>query len=313
VSAVRFKRCTLEIAADRYDEVVAALLDMGVVGWQERLPTVTFWLSDDAYAAAQRDGAIDHLRGLGRVFVETEVGGWEEQWRTFHHPVTAGGVTVRPPWSAPTPGTLDVMIDVGMAFGTGSHATTRQCLTVLADLAPGSLLDAGTGTGVLALAAMRLGFAPVFAFDNDPEALVIAEENARRNGLRPLLFGADVTDAALELPHADTVVANITLKPLVALGARYSAALAAGHEHPRTIVLAGLLEEQLAPAVAAFVGYRQRGSAAEGEWHCVVLETATVAAETPADAHAPALATTPTTAPTSAPEATPESPVAPGS
>ena len=317
MSATSFKRCTLEIAADRYDEAVAALLDMGVVGWQEHLPTVTFWLSDDAYAVAQRDGALARLRGLGRVFVETEVGGWEQQWRTFHHPVTAGGVTVRPPWSAPTPGTLDVIIDVGMAFGTGSHATTRQCLTELAELEPGSLLDAGTGTGVLALAAMRLGFAPVYAFDNDPEALVIAEENARRNGLRPLLFGADVTDATLELPHADTVVANITLKPLVALGARYSEVLAAGREHPRTIVLAGLLEEQLAPAAAAFVGYRQLRTASEGEWHCVVLEAAAVAADTSAQTAVLApdatAAATPTTAPPSAPEATPESPLAPGS
>jgi ribosomal protein L11 methyltransferase len=279
VSATRFKRCTLEIAADRYDEAVAALLDMGVGGWQERLPVLTFWLADDAYDAAQRGGALARLRELGRVFVEAEAGGWEEQWRTFHHPVTAGGVTVRPPWSAPQPGTLDVIIDVGMAFGTGSHATTRQCLTILADLQPGSVLDAGTGTGVLALAAMRLGFAPVFAFDNDPAALVIAEENARRNGLRPLLFGADVTDAAIELPHADTVIANIALTPIVALGVRYSGALAAGREHPSTVVLAGLLEEQLAPATAAFSGYQRRRSEAEGEWHCVVLETPEKAAD----------------------------------
>ena len=89
----------------------------------------------------------------------------------------------------------------------------------LADLAPGSLLDPGTGTGVLALAAMRLGFAPVFACDNDPAALVLAEENARRNGLRPLLFGADVTTAALAA-RADIVVANIALRPIMALGAR---------------------------------------------------------------------------------------------
>ena len=139
---------------------------------------------------------------------------------------------------------------------------------------PGSLLDAGTGTGVLALAAMRLGFAPVYAFDNDPEALVIAEENARRNGLRPLLFGADVTDAALELPHADTVVANITLEPLVALGARYSAALAAGRAHPRTVVLAGLLDEQLAPAAGRLRRLpRSAAPRSEGEWHCVGART----------------------------------------
>jgi ribosomal protein L11 methyltransferase len=276
VSGPSFKRCTLEIAAERYDEAVAALLDLGVGGWQERLPVLTFWLSDEAYGAAERGGGLARLRGLGRLFVEPQAGGWEEQWRRFHHPVTVDGVTVRPPWAAPLPGTLDVIIDVGMAFGTGSHTTTRQCLAVLADLPRGSLLDAGTGTGVLALAAMRLGYAPVFAFDNDPAALMIAEGNARRNDLRPLLFGADVTDRAIELPHADTVVANIALSPIVALGGRAAAARAAGLPHPRTVVLAGLLEDQVAPALAAFGGYGRRRTDIEGEWTCLVLE------ETPA-------------------------------
>ncbi len=270
MTAVPFKRCTVEIADDRYDELVGVLLDLGV-GWQERLPMVTFWLTAEAYAAAERGGAVAALRGLGRLFVEPEEGDWEEQWRTFHHPVTVGGVTVRPPWSTPLPGTFDVIIDVGMAFGTGSHATTRQCLAALADLPRGSLLDAGTGTGVLALAAMRLGFAPVFAFDYDSAALVIAEENARRNGLRPLLFGADVTDGAIELPQADIVVANIALTPIIALGERCVRARATG-EAPRFVVLAGLLEEQVAPVLAAFGGYRRRRTDAEGEWRCVVLE-----------------------------------------
>ncbi len=274
MTGASFKRCTVEIAADRYDEAVAALLDLGVVGWQERLPVLTFWLTDEAYAAAQGSGAVAALRALGRFFVEPEASGWEDQWRRFHHPVTAGGVTVRPPWAEPRPGTLDVIIDVGMAFGTGSHTTTRQALTVLAGLPPASLLDAGTGTGVLALAAMRLGFAPVFACDNDPTALVIAEENARRNGLRPLLFGADVTVAALELPQADIVVANIALGPITALGARYTTARAAGQAHPHTVVLAGLLDQQVAPALAAFSGYRKERVELEGEWACVVLEAA---------------------------------------
>ena len=276
MSGPSYRRCTLEIAPERYDEAVAALLDLDVGGWQERLPVFTFWLSDDDHGAAERAGGLARLRELGRLFCEPQAGGWEEQWRRFHHPVTVDGVTVRPPWAAPLPGTLDVIIDVGMAFGTGSHTTTRQCLAMLADLPRGSLLDAGTGTGVLALAAMRLGYAPVFAFDNDPAALAIAEANARHNGLRPLLFGADVTDRAIELPHADTVVANLALSPIVALGARAATARAAGQPHPRTVVLAGLLEDQVAPALAAFTGYERRRTDTEGEWTCLVLE------ETPA-------------------------------
>jgi ribosomal protein L11 methyltransferase len=272
VNVTRFRRCTLEVAEGRYDEAVDALLGLGLRGWQERLPVLTFWLSDEAYASDACSRALEGLRALGRLYCEREEGGWERQWREFHHPVTTGNVTVRPPWAPPLPGTLDVIIDVGMAFGTGSHASTRQCLAVLAALPPSSLLDAGTGTGVLALAAMRLDFAPVFAFDSDPDALVIAEENARRNRLWPLLFGADATDPAIELPHAEVVVANIAATPIVALGRRYSAALAAGDEHPRLVIAAGLIEEQLPAVLAAFGGYRRSESMSEGEWHCVVLE-----------------------------------------
>ena len=131
-----FRRCTLEIADGRYDEAVGALLDLGVKGWQERLPVVTFWLHRRGLRERRARRRSRRLRGLGRLFVEREEGGWERQWRAFHHPVTAGGVTVRPPWSPPLPDTLDVIIDVGMAFGTGSHATTRQCLAVLAACRP---------------------------------------------------------------------------------------------------------------------------------------------------------------------------------
>ena len=272
MTARRFRRCTLELADGRYDEAVGTLLDLGVTGWQERLPVLTFWVSDDVWEARPIQDGLLALRDLGRLYCEAEAGGWEEHWRAFHHPVTVGQVTVRPPWSAPVGGTLDVVIEIGMAFGTGSHVTTRQCIDALAGLPRGGVLDAGTGTGVLALAAMRLGFAPVFAFDNDPEALVQAEENARRNGLRPLLFGADATDPAVDLPAADILVANIALKPIVALGARYAGALAAGEAHPHWAVLAGLLQDQVAEAEAAFAGYRRCAEDTEGEWTCLVLE-----------------------------------------
>ena len=268
----QFRRCTLELADARYDQAVDVLLDLGVTGWQERLPALTFWVSDDDWEHPRTASALEAMRDLGRLYCESEAGGWEDQWRVFHRPVTIGDVTVRPPWSAPVPGTLDVVIEIGMAFGTGSHVTTRQCIETLAGLPRTGLLDAGTGTGVLALAAMRLGFAPVFAFDSDPEALVQAEENARRNGLRPLLFGADATDQAVELPAADILVANIALRPIVALGARYAGALAAGEAHPRLVVLAGLLEEQVDEATTAFAGYRRRSAETQGEWTCLVLE-----------------------------------------
>ena len=89
--------------------------------------------------------------------------GWEDAWRDFHRPVRAGGLWVGPPWETPPPGEPAVVVDPGRAFGTGAHPTTRACIELLARRRRTSVLDAGCGSGVLAVAAVRLGFGPVFA------------------------------------------------------------------------------------------------------------------------------------------------------
>lgn len=267
MTAARFTRCTLDVSPDRYEEAVSALLDLETGGWEEHDSLLTFWVPGEA---GGRDAAA-RLSGLGRLSCEPERSDWLEGWRKLHKPVTVAGVTVRAPWHEPHPETLDVVVDVGMAFGTGSHATTRQCLAALAGMERGSLLDVGTGSGVLALAALRLGFAPVYACDIDPDALAAAEANARRNGLAPKLFSADCADPAIDLPQAEIVVANIALRPLEALGRRYSDALARGLPHPRRALLAGLLEDQVEAAVAAWGGYRRLHTERDGEWVLVEL------------------------------------------
>src|SRR5690606_664719 len=105
--------------------------------------------------------------------------------RAFHTPVeVAGRLRVRPPWEPPREGLLDVVIDPGMAFGTAQHATTRACLELLCGLpAGGPLVDAGCGSGVLSVAARRLGFGPVWAIDSDPLSVEATVGNARRNGV----------------------------------------------------------------------------------------------------------------------------------
>ena len=111
---------------------------------------------------------------------------WAERWRDFHEPVLVGDrVWVRPPWAAPHPGgALDLVIDPAQAFGTGAHPTTRLSLELLLGLeAGGALADLGCGSGVLAIAAALLGFAPVAAFDNDRAALEATLDNARANGV----------------------------------------------------------------------------------------------------------------------------------
>jgi ribosomal protein L11 methyltransferase len=149
---------------------------------------------------------------------------WEELWKAFHVPVAAGGLWIGPPWMDPPAGIDPVVVDPGRAFGTGAHPTTRACIELLARLERGSLLDAGCGSGVVAVAAARLGFAPVHAVDVDEVAVDVARATARRNGAPVDVEVADVLAGAL--PAADVVVANIELRVVEELLARAPAPVA---------------------------------------------------------------------------------------
>jgi ribosomal protein L11 methyltransferase len=141
--------------------------------------------------------------------------GWEERWREFHKPVRIGRLWVGPPWESPPADALAVVVDPGRAFGTGAHPTTRLCLEALLDLERGSLLDVGCGSGVLAIAAALLGFAPVLGIDTDDAAIDATRANAAANGVAVDARVSDATDA--ELPAADVTIANISLDGVEAL------------------------------------------------------------------------------------------------
>jgi ribosomal protein L11 methyltransferase len=155
------------------------------------------------------------------VFVEP---GWEHRWREFHRPVRVGGLWIGPPWVPPPAGEPTVVVDPGRAFGTGAHATTRACIELLSGQARGSVLDAGCGSGVIAVAAARLGFGPVLAFDVDPVAVETAAQTASANGVTLSLAEADVL--VDELPRVDLVVANIELLAVERLLARRPSSMA---------------------------------------------------------------------------------------
>jgi ribosomal protein L11 methyltransferase len=132
---------------------------------------------------------------------------WENRWRAFHRPVRVGPLWIGPPWEPPPGDAVPVVIDPGRAFGTGAHATTRLCLELLAETAGGSLVDLGCGSGVLAIAAAKLGFDPVTALDVDPAAVEATVANASRNSVAIDAQVADVV--AGDLPVCDVAVANI--------------------------------------------------------------------------------------------------------
>jgi ribosomal protein L11 methyltransferase len=117
--------------------------------------------------------------------------------------VTIGGLWVGPPWEEAPGGTIPVVVDPGRAFGTGAHPTTRLCLELLQEVAPTSLVDVGCGSGVLSIAAAKLGFAPVAALDVDEVALEVTAENAVANGVEIELVSAPLA--------AELAVMNIAL------------------------------------------------------------------------------------------------------
>jgi ribosomal protein L11 methyltransferase len=152
--------------------------------------------------------------------------GWEDRWRAFHRPVRAGGLWIGPSWEPKPAHEPAVVVDPGRAFGTGGHATTRACIELLAELERGSLLDAGCGSGVIAVAAVLLGFEPVYAVDLDPNAVDAARNTAGRNLVQVDVRQADVLRD--ELPYADVLVANIERGVVESLLARRPAATAIG-------------------------------------------------------------------------------------
>jgi ribosomal protein L11 methyltransferase len=155
--------------------------------------------------------------------------GWEDRWREFHHAVQIGTLWVGPPWEVPPPGALAVVIDPGRAFGTGAHPSTRLCLEFLLDEARGCLLDIGCGSGVISIAAAKLGFEPVIALDLEETAVEVTRENAAVNGVGLDARLTDARDGAL--PSTDLAVANISLTAAELVGPRLAAgrAITAGY------------------------------------------------------------------------------------
>lgn len=154
---------------------------------------------DGAYAVYAEEPPV----GFDLVEVDDVTEGWEDGWRAFHHGVHVGRCWVGPPWEEPPAEVVAVVIDPGRAFGTGRHATTRLCLELLQEVEPTSLLDVGCGSGVLSVAAAKLGFAPVTAVDIDDVAREATRSNAIVNDV--------AVDVAAELRPAGVVVMNIAL------------------------------------------------------------------------------------------------------
>jgi ribosomal protein L11 methyltransferase len=205
------------------------MLELFPEGFEEReLPD---GLELSAYTDA---GGEERLwAAFGSASAESVAAGWEERWREFHRPVRIGSLWIGPPWEAPSADANAVVIDPGQAFGTGGHATTRLCLELLGEIERGSLVDVGCGSGVIAIAAARLGFSPVLALDHEEAAVDATRRNAEVNRVEIEVRHADAF--AADLPPSEVLVANIA-EPIVAR-LRPSAAT-------RTVIASGYLESE---------------------------------------------------------------------
>jgi ribosomal protein L11 methyltransferase len=263
----------LSIRAARADAeaVNAALLEVAPTGFEqvdgaEHVEFALYGAPGELPSLPEGEADV----GGARVTVRGEevADDWAERWKRFHAPVLIGGsVYVRPPWEEPAvrPGVKEVVIDPGQAFGTGAHPTTRMCVELLLGLAKdgGSLADIGCGSGVLAIAAAKLGFAPVAAFDADRSAVEATRKNARDNAVD--LDRIERLDLRSEpTPAADVVTANL-MRPLLLRVAELI------EEPPRALILSGLLDQEADEVAAAFAPLRERRRLSSKGWTALLL------------------------------------------
>ncbi|MEH3053439.1 MAG: 50S ribosomal protein L11 methyltransferase [Patulibacter minatonensis] len=268
-------RLAVRVPRESCELVLAELIDLAPSGIEERDVAENADLVEYAvYGAAGElpdlGAAAAHVAGIPvDVFTEEIADDWHERWRDFHKPITIGDVLhVRPPWLPAADGVRDLVIDPGMAFGTGAHETTRLCLEFLIKLeAGGPMLDLGCGSGVLAIAAAQMGFEPCVALDFDPSSVEATVQNAEANGVEVKAAKFDLMRADA-IPSAPTVAANI-LRPVLLKIAETGFA----PEPPEVLILSGLLRHEADRVAAAFAphGLVETGRRELGDWAGLLL------------------------------------------
>ena len=266
----------LDVRGVEPDFVLAAVDDFGPSAAELHDDGVTIFFTE----AGRRDQAREAVAAAfpkARVSAHgVDDGDWARRSQQALGPVTVGRLTVAPPWAPPAPSgslqpdAVSVVILPSMGFGTGHHATTRLCLAALQDLdlRERLVLDVGTGSGVLALAARRLGAASALGTDYDVDAIASANENLDLNpDIDHVRFVVADLEADEPLPRAPVVTANLTGAQLVRSATELSAALEPGG----SLVVSGLMVEERAAVVAAFAGLRLAREAREDEWLCLTF------------------------------------------
>jgi len=233
-------------------------------------PWRVFFRSSSARDAAR--AALASIDGLTVSSLDVPDEDWARRSQENLRAIKAGNLLVAPPWDVPRSGSTPVIIiEPSTGFGTGHHATTRLCLLLLQrlELRGARVLDVGTGSGVLALAAWKLGAGDVVAVDNDPDALDNARDNIARNGAGPSIDIVRDDLDTLRIERADVVVANLTGAVLV----RYAAELRSLAVEGGYLILSGFAPQDVAVIQTAFSGLTAIDVKTDGDWAAVALRT----------------------------------------
>jgi ribosomal protein L11 methyltransferase len=269
-------RLAVRCAPEYAEHVMANLLELAPNGLEEERGSG--WVEFAIYGPPGEVPDLGELRAaaggsLVDVTTTSVPDDWADRWADFHRPIEVGGrIGVRPSWWDPPDGLIDVVVDPGRAFGTGGHPTTRLSLALLIELAEGGeaggpLADWGTGSGVLAIAAAKLGFSTVIGCDREEASLEAARTNAEANGVELELLRVDVREEAP--PVRPTVAANLTAN-LLEECARH---LAQADQIPNALVCSGMLESEIDRVATAFaeVGLPAARTRVDGEWGALLL------------------------------------------
>jgi ribosomal protein L11 methyltransferase len=290
-------RLAVRCSPDQADLVLAELTVLAPNGVEEeRGPGYVEYAIYGGEGELPELGEIDAVVGGRRIEVSsTEIpDDWADRWRDFHKPLLVGErFWLRPSWEPPREGAIDLIVDPGQAFGTGAHPTTRLCLEYLLELADGGensgpLTDLGTGSGVLAIAAAKLGWTPVTGYDHEAAAIEAAAANAAVNEVDMTLQRQNLRESLPTLSR--TAVANLTSPILKSIASHLSGLLGetrrnlpavvpprlpqeSAPQAPEVLVLSGILPSELDEVAEAFVpcGLREQDRRQMGDWAALLL------------------------------------------
>jgi ribosomal protein L11 methyltransferase len=247
---------------------------MGTIGVEHRADdagrgALIAYFSEQSAAALPLD-ALHEIPGVQSEATSVPDIDWVARFREGFRAFDAGSFRIVPVWDDPEPFARTLIVDPGRAFGTGTHETTRLCLKALETLATspglGRVADIGTGSGLLAIAALRLGASGAVGVDNDVEALQSAASHARLNRAELRLVAGD-GGRPLKPLHFDTVLANLMAPLLI----ERRDELARLRSRNGRLVLSGLLEEDLEMVRAAYAGLGPTQEMRDGEWAALVI------------------------------------------